>query len=129
MARDLGVDSRVEIGGVPGSRREEMAALLQEAALVVQLSEYESQSISIAEALAMGRPVLVADGTALRELADRGLAQMVAAGCPPRETALAILKQLEEPLEPVVPRLPTWEDCAASVLALYRAALSGRASG
>jgi len=126
LAQDLGIADRVEIRGISSSHRDEMASLLLEAALVILLSEYESQSISITEALALGRPVLVADSTALRELAERGLARMIAPFSPPKEIALAIQQQLEKPLVPVTSSLPTWDDCAANVLALYQNALAGR---
>jgi glycosyltransferase involved in cell wall biosynthesis len=76
------------------------------------------------EALALGRPVLVADTTALRELANRGLARATPLGCTPVETAQAIVGQLQNPLIPSDVTLPTWESCYEQLLTLYHSVVS-----
>src|SRR4029079_4115276 len=68
MARELGVEDRVEIGAVAAAERHAMAALLSGAKLVLLLSDYESQGMAVMEAIALGRPVLVAETSALQEL-------------------------------------------------------------
>jgi glycosyltransferase involved in cell wall biosynthesis len=119
LASRLGVAGRVEIQAIPGEDREGMASVLMSAALVILLSSYESQGISVMEALSLGRPVLVADQTALGELADRGLAQATSLRSSPDQIASAILDQLHDPLIPSNTELPTWGACAHDLLALY----------
>jgi glycosyltransferase involved in cell wall biosynthesis len=120
MAADLGIADRVAVGPVPPSDRQAMASLLSQAALVVLLSEYESQAIALHEALSLGRPVLVAYTSALRELADRSLAAAVPLTASDDEIAAAILRQLRLPRMPIGLHLPTWDDCASALLELYR---------
>jgi glycosyltransferase involved in cell wall biosynthesis len=120
LAEDLGVSDRVTIGGLSASDREGMADLLLRASLVILLSSYESQSVSAMEALALGRPVLVADNTALHELAASGLARATAPGSTPEAVATAILGQLRQPLFPANTELPSWDACAEAVLDVYR---------
>jgi glycosyltransferase involved in cell wall biosynthesis len=120
MARRLGVAERVEIRAVPPGDRGGMAALIARADLVTLLSEYESQGIAVMEALTLGRSVLVARTSALQELADRSLARTVPLKSTPEEVAEAVVGQLRQPLVPVNVALPTWDDCAASLLALYQ---------
>jgi glycosyltransferase involved in cell wall biosynthesis len=116
----LSLTSRVEIGAIPGSDRAGLAELLARANLLALLSEYESQGIAALEGLAVGCPVLVAATSALQELADRGLARAVSIDATSAEVAAAILGQLRDPLIPPHVELPTWDDCAARLLALYR---------
>lgn len=126
LVRDYGVADRVEIQAVSAHDRAGMASVLMGASLVILLSSYESQGISVMEALALGRPVLVADSTALRELAASGLARATPLGSTPKEVAAAILEQLRRPLIPAQSELPTWDDCARDLQALYHRSLQQR---
>jgi glycosyltransferase involved in cell wall biosynthesis len=119
IARELGVADRVEIRAVSGSDRGQMASVLLGATLVILLSDYESQSISVMEALALGRPVLVADTSALHELAVHGLVQATPLGGTADEVAAAMLDQLYQPLVPGKLDLPTWDACFSQLSALY----------
>src|SRR5919204_3051776 len=74
QAARLGVAHRVEIRAIPAAEREQMASELSRAAVVVLLSEYETQPLAILEAVALGRPAVVADTSGLTELARHGLA-------------------------------------------------------
>ena len=121
MARRLGVAERVEIRAVPPADRGGMTAVIVQADLVTLLSDYESQGIAVMEAIALQRPVLVTATSALQELADRSLARTVPLKSTPEEVAEAVVGQLRQPLVPVNVELPTWDDCAASLLALYQA--------
>jgi glycosyltransferase involved in cell wall biosynthesis len=121
LAQRLGVADKVEIGPVPPTDRGAMAVLLAQASLVTLLSDYETHPIAALEALALGRPVLVAHGLGMAELAERGLARSVALDAGPIEIAAAMLAQLRQPLIPPPLTLPTWDDCAAGLLDLYRA--------
>lgn len=97
-----------------------MADLIGRADLVTLLSEYESQGIAAVEAITLGRKVLVADTSALSQLARDGHARAVAIDASPAETARAILETLERPLAaaPVAPW--TWDACASGLAAVYR---------
>jgi glycosyltransferase involved in cell wall biosynthesis len=119
LARNLGVTDRVEIRGIPPEQRDEMAAALSRVALVVLLSEYETQPIAVLEGLALGRPALVADTSGMSELAERGLARAIPLNSSPAQVAEAVLAQLRNPLKAEGLRLSSWDDCAASLEKLY----------
>jgi glycosyltransferase involved in cell wall biosynthesis len=122
QAQRLGVSEHVTIAGFPPDDQRGMVALMAQADLVTLLSEHEAQGITAVEALALGRPTLVADTTALRELAQRGLARSVAIEAPPRQVAEAMLAQLRDPLIPQPIHFPTWEQCADDLLMIYQQA-------
>jgi glycosyltransferase involved in cell wall biosynthesis len=118
-ARELGVSDVVEVRGVPPEDRAGMANLLASAELVVLLSEFETHPVAILEALALGRPTLVADGSGLSEIAARGMARAIPLESTAQRAAEAMLEELRDPMtrEPV--DLPTWDDCAVSLASLY----------
>lgn len=120
MARRLGISGHVEIQAVPPGDRGGMASLIARADLVTLLSEYESQGIAVMEALTLGCPVLVAGTSALQEFAERGLARAIPLESTPGEVAAALVSQLRQPLIPRKVALPTWDACAANLLALYQ---------
>lgn len=123
LANKLGVAHRVEIHAVPAAERATMAKALSRAALVVLLSEYETQPMAVLEALALGRPVLVADTSGLSEIAQRGPAKAIPLESTPAEVAAAILEKLGQ-TNGLCPDLPTWDACAAKLLSLYRNIIS-----
>ena len=121
LIASLNLTERVTIGSLPPDDRAAMGDLLRRAALVISLSSFESQGIGIGEAIALGRPALVANATALAELVERGLAHGAPLDSTPEETAQAIQHALEVPLlRAHGAALPTWDDCAADLAALYR---------
>lgn len=120
MAAELGVAERVDIGAIPSTDRGRMAEVLAGASVVTLLSDYESQGIAVMEAIELKRPVLVSDGSALRELVQHGLARSVPQGSSPEQIAAAILEQIERPLVPANVALSSWDDCASQLLELYR---------
>lgn len=119
LARKLGVEERVEVRAVASGDREAMARELAEVSVVVLASEFETHPIAAIEAAALGCPVLVADTSGLRELADRGLARAVADVTDPDQLAHAVLEELERPHTPSQAHLPTWDECASSLADLY----------
>lgn len=125
LANKLGVAERVEIRALPASDREGMANRLARAALVVLLSEYETEPIAVLEALALGRPVLVADTSGLSELAAKGLARAIPLASTPDEVASAVLDLLSNPPSPQPIHLATWDECADNLAALYES-IAGR---
>ncbi len=71
LVRDLGLQDRVKfLGYVPA---EELPAVLNSADIFVMPSEAELQSIATLEAMATGRPVLLANARALPELVEPGV--------------------------------------------------------
>jgi glycosyltransferase involved in cell wall biosynthesis len=120
LARTLGVEAHVQIGPVPGERRDSFSRLLMSASVVTMLSDYESQGIAAYEAADAGRPLVVAYGTALAELVDRGVAVGVSDVTDADAVASAIIAQVRSPLVPRAVELPTWDGCADRVLQLYR---------
>ena len=124
LAREAGVAEHVDIRFVPARDRQGMAELLSQAALVALLSEYEAHPIAVMEALALHRPVLVANTSGLREIAEQGLARMISLKSTPAEIALAARQQIEEPVVlPAHLALPTWDDCARQLQSLYNESL------
>lgn len=119
QAARLGMNGRVKIQAIPPEARPAMAAALGRAQLVVLLSEFETHPIAVLEALALGRPVLVADTSGLSALARQGWASAVPLHSSPAEVAQAVLRQLRHPLTPPALRLPSWDDCAADLGRLY----------
>jgi glycosyltransferase involved in cell wall biosynthesis len=125
LAHKLGVNHRVQIHAIPASERGRMARELSRAALVILLSEYETHPIAALEALALGRPVLVADTSGLSELAQRGLAQAIPLKSKPAQVAEAVIKNLDRPTRETNLDIPTWDDCCAGLLSLYREVTGG----
>jgi len=124
LVRNVGLEKHVEIHAVPAGDRQSMAQVLSQAALVALLSEYEAHPIAVMEALALRRPVLVADTSGLREIAEQGLACAVPLNSKPEEIAQAVLQQLEHPLIPPAHlALPTWDECVRQLQIVYRTAI------
>jgi glycosyltransferase involved in cell wall biosynthesis len=120
LAQALHVEDHVEIRAVPASERSRMAEELARTDLVVLLSEFETQPVAILEALALRRPVLVAATSGLQELADKGWACSIPLASSPQQIATAVLEQLDHPLIPPEFAIPTWDECARHLHALYR---------
>ena len=120
LVKRLGLGERVTIGAISPNDRQSMAAILNKAAVVALLSDYEAHPVAVMEALALHRPVLVADTSGLRELAERQLVRAIPLNSPPEQVAAALIAQIENPLTPSPVELPTWEDCAANLAALYQ---------
>jgi glycosyltransferase involved in cell wall biosynthesis len=119
LASDLGVGERVEISAVGATDRAAMASRVAEVDVVALLSEFETHPIAALEAISLGRPLVVANGSGLGELAQRGLARAVEAQAVPEIVAAAILRELDDPLVRPAVSLPTWDECAAGLLSLY----------
>jgi glycosyltransferase involved in cell wall biosynthesis len=116
----LALNSHVEIRSVPAHDRQGMATLLAQSALVTLMSEYEAHPIAVMEALALQRPVLVADTSGLSEIAEQGLAKSIPLHSTAEEIARAALGQIEaSPTTPQQFMLPTWEDCTRQLQDLY----------
>ena len=120
QALRLGVEDRVEFTSIAPGDTDAMDELLQRVSLVMLLSEFETHPLSALEALAHGRRLVVADNSGLRELAEDRLARAVALD-DPAVIAGAVVEELARPA-PTPPELPSWDDCSAKLLELYRSA-------
>jgi glycosyltransferase involved in cell wall biosynthesis len=120
LVKRNGLEGHVEIGRVAADDPGGMAQLLARASVVVLMSEYESHGIAMMEAIAVGRPVMVAYNSALMEYADRGYVRAVPLDISPHGLAEAIVNELRDPLTPPPLAVPSWDDCATSTLQLYQ---------
>jgi len=127
LAQHIGMAEHIDIRFVPASDRVAMAQTLSQASVVALLSEYEAHPVAVMEALALQRPVLVADTSGMSELAQQGLVRAIALDSSSSEIAHAVLQQIEEPLVPPADfALPTWDECAKQVRAVYSQCLKER---
>lgn len=124
-AQALGVRDRVTIEGVDPADRLAMAHLYAQASVVALLSDYESHGLAAIEAASAGRPLVVADATALHDLVAAGSARGVRPDSSPQELADALLTELETPR--AAAPAPTWDDCAAALERLYHDVLGDAA--
>ena len=106
-----------------------MATELSLASVVVLLSEFETQPIAALEALSLGCRLIVADRPGLGYLAEQGLARALPLEAAPADVARAILDDLERPPLADPPKLPTWDECADSLLKLYQSVRERRLHG
>ena len=123
LAHRLGVGDRVLIEAVPAGADQELAARLAAVDVVVLMSEFETHPLAVLEALALGRPVVVADTSGLSEVAAAGHARAVPLKCDPAVLAAAIVAEAEHPTRSEGLVLPSWDDCAAAHHALYESVL------
>ena len=97
-------------------------AVLSAVQMHALLSEYEANPVSVMEALALGRRVLVADTSGLSELAREGLARAIPIDASPEQIARALVDLIRSP-EPANLSLPTWDESAARLADVYREVL------
>ena len=126
LVERLGLSKHVTIGAIPPSDRLAMAHALAGSALFVLMSEFETHPLAVIEALALGRPALVADTSGLSELAHSGLARSIPLTATTSQLAEAIVEELRHPRPAPSVSAPTWQECADRLLALYRDILSSQ---
>ncbi len=114
----------VTIESIPPSNRGRLTSLLSAAALVVLLSDYEAHPVAVAEALSVGRRVLVNNSTGLKEVAERGLARATDQSATASEIAVAMIEELSADRIVHGAELPTWDDCAQRLIDGYQEATS-----
>jgi glycosyltransferase involved in cell wall biosynthesis len=122
LAAQLGVADSVGTGGIALTDRLAMANQVRRASVVALLSEGEGQPLTMLEAAALGRPLVVTDAPGLRELIDKGMALGVPLRASSRQIADAILMQLDQPLIPNRAAVPTWAECVDALVDIYGAA-------
>jgi glycosyltransferase involved in cell wall biosynthesis len=123
QAAGLGISAKVHFTSLPAEDRAGMAELLRQTAVVVLLSDFETHPLVALETVAAGRPLIVLDRAGLGEVARDGLARAVSEQDSPEAIGRAILAELEQPLRRQAVQPPSWDDCAASLLELYRSIL------
>ncbi len=120
LAQHTGMAEHITIRSIPASNRQAMAETLSQASVVALFSEYEAHPVAVMEALALHRPVLVADTSGMSELAQQGLARAIPLDSSSAEIAHAVVQQIEEPLIPSPDiLLPTWDECAKQIRSVY----------
>jgi len=119
LADRLGVLDVVTIAPVQSNDRTAMATLLAQAGAVTVLSSYESQGIAATEAVGVGARVVAADASALAELVARGLATGVPQGASAATLAADLDRVLAGP-RPAPAKVPSWDEAAERLEALYR---------
>jgi glycosyltransferase involved in cell wall biosynthesis len=124
LVRDLGLVDCVTFESIPPEQRQCLTDLLCSAGLVVLLSEYEANPMAIVEALSVQRPVLVADTSGLRELAEEGHCRSIPLRATPSMVAAVIADELQKDHEPREVELPNWNDCTQQLLKIYYATLN-----
>ena len=126
LARRLGVRDVVEFISVDPRERRHMAELFRSARLIALLSDYESQGVVGLEAIAVGRPLLVADGTALAELIRFGEVNVVPPFADKHSLAGLIARQLQEHSSPPRNLVPIWDTTADALEGVYRRVIAER---
>ena len=117
-----GLNGKIKIGSIDPVDRDGMSRTVAGASAVALLSEYEANPVSVMEALALGRRVLVADTSGLSELAREGLARAIPIDASPEQIARALVDLIRSP-EPANLSLPTWDESAARLADVYREVL------
>jgi len=96
-----------------------MADMFSSATVVTMLSQYESQGMMGLEALAVGRPLIVGEDTALAELGRYGDITIVPSDADDRTIATAIAEKVRA--KPSVGRdlVPGWDTTVDALESLY----------
>jgi len=123
LAREAGVADRVTFLGYVDDA--DLPRLYAGASAHLALSSVEAYGLTVGEALATGTPAVVATARGLRDWAERDDCVGVE-DCSPSTVAKAVHEavSLDAPRGPV----PTWDDCAAGVAAVYDDVLARRPS-
>jgi glycosyltransferase involved in cell wall biosynthesis len=114
LARETGVDDRVTFAGYVDDA--DLVGLYADASAHLALSSVEAYGLTVGEAVATGTPVVVYAARGLRDWATREDCVAVSDRSP-RAIAEAVHEAtaLDAPSRPV----PTWDECAAGVAAVY----------
>lgn len=128
LAQRTGVADIVEFVTVAADDRRGMADLFRAARVITLLSDHESQGVVGLEALAVGRALVVADGTALAELGQFGEINVVPPAADSKTISSLIVRKLAENSAPRPARVPRWEHTVDALEAVYSDVLDARAA-
>jgi glycosyltransferase involved in cell wall biosynthesis len=123
--RRLGLEDSVSLTSFAASDRQAMADAVGGASLFALLSEFEAHPVAVMEALGIGTPALVARTSGLTELVEDGLAAGIELDASEDVLADAVVAAIARGRAPTPPEVPTWDDCARELGAVYRAVLDG----
>ena len=118
-ARDLGVEDHLEIAPIGTNHRDELALLLNRASLVISLSEFESAGMSIREALALKRPVLVSEIDGFADIAGSPFVTRIPLSSSNERVAGQIAEALRSTFVDVTGHVPTWDECVDRFEEIY----------
>jgi glycosyltransferase involved in cell wall biosynthesis len=118
LVESAGLHDRVKF--LEGLMRKELLRWYATADVFVMLSGFESYGITVAEALAVGTPCVVAKSSSLAEFVDGGLCRGVDLPVSPERLAGEIRKTAKVPY---TKEILDWDDVAARMLAVYREGL------
>ena len=121
----LGVSRAVTFTAFDSDERAALGDLVRASDVVALLSDYEANPVALMEALALGRKVVVAATSGLRELATEGLATAVAPDIAAAALATVLARVADEPAA-LAPALPTWDGCVEELLGVYGAIVAAR---
>jgi glycosyltransferase involved in cell wall biosynthesis len=96
--------------------------------LVTLLSDYESQGVVGLEAIAVGRPLVVADGTALAELGQYGEVSIVPPAADAETIGALVAHKLRQASAPLRTFVPAWEQTVDALEDVYADVLTARQS-
>lgn len=126
LADRLGVGGAVEIRQLPPGDRVGMARELGTAAVMAALSSYEAHPVGIMEAVTLGLPVVGLDVAGTGDLVADGMVEGLPEGASAQVVADALVAAIggrPTGRDPGPDGLPTWEDTAAGVAAVYHQVL------
>ena len=122
----LSLGDAVTIEAFGAERRGELGALVARCDAVALLSEYEAHPVALMEALAAGVDVVAAATSGMTELGRSGLVELVESDADAKTVAVTLLEAAEARRWAAgPPTLPSWDDCADQLVALYQEAACG----
>jgi len=116
---EAGLGRAVSFASFGPDEREELGTLLARADVVTLMSDYEAHPVAIMEALALGTPAVVADGSGLSELGRWALVRTVARDTVPQLLTRELLQAARTDVASPAVELPTWDDCADRLVGVY----------
>jgi glycosyltransferase involved in cell wall biosynthesis len=122
LSHSLGVEKNVE--WIPRLPQKELFPLYASSSIVVQASEAENWGNTVAEAIGVGAPTIVANASSLAEFAEAGLAHSVQTPIDEGRLASKIGEVLESPrkyspLGIKSPLIISWEEVAEKTFSRY----------
>jgi glycosyltransferase involved in cell wall biosynthesis len=127
LARRLGLQDQITIGGIPPEQRGRMAATLVGASVIVLLSDYEAHPVAALEAISLGCRVIANNSTGFAEMAAKDQLRGIDPAATPQAVADVIIEEIDDPAIRVPPAaINNWDDCTNDLLRVYRAVLARR---
>lgn len=125
QVHQLDLSGHVTFATFAPHERAALGSLVVASDVVALLSDYEAHPVTVMEALALGRDVVVADTSGLSELGRAGLATVVELEARPERVAEVILHAAgESRWSSGPPPISSWDDCAARLALAYEGAAS-----